>query len=544
VNVLGNNNYDVIIVGGGIAGLTAAAYSAKEGLKTVLIEKQPKTGGLINAFEDEGFVFDAGARAFENSGIIFPMLRQLGINIDFIKSKVSLGIEDRIVSFDSEEKIDEYGKVLTEKFPESEQEIKNIMNEIKKIIDYMDVLYGIDNPLFIDYMKDKKYLFKTLLPWFIKYQKNMKKIKKLNIPVEDFLKKFTQNQKLIDMITQLFFKNTPTFFALSYFGSYLDYYYPRGGTYTFAKAMEKYAVENKGEILINTEVIEVIPDEGVLKTSNGDKFFFKEMIWAADLKTFYNIINQKGIEKKKILDNYYKKKELVNNKSANESVLTVFVYSEKDKEYFEEITNAHLFYTPTIEGTGEIDLEKDFEFLINENDFNAEEIKNILFKKINEYLENTTYEISFPVLRDETLAPKGKTGIIISTLISYNITKFFYDNDFYDELKDFCTEKITNVITKKLFTELKGKIIKTSCSTPMTIERYTSNFQGAITGWSFDDKEMPSEREMIRINKSIITPFPNIFQAGQWSFSPSGVPVSVLTGKLAYDKVLKNITRK
>jgi hypothetical protein len=113
-------------------------------------------------------------------------------------------MEDEIVNFDSEGKIDEYGEVLAEKFPDSKQEIKEIMNEIKKIIDYMDVLYGIDNPLFIDYMKDKKYLFKTLLPWFIKYQKNMKKIKKLNVPVQEFLKNFTQNQKLIDMITQLF----------------------------------------------------------------------------------------------------------------------------------------------------------------------------------------------------------------------------------------------------------------------------------------------------------------------------------------------------
>ncbi len=303
-------------------------------------------------------------------------------------------MEDEIVNFDSEGKIDEYGEVLAEKFPDSKQEIKEIMNEIKKIIDYMDVLYGIDNPLFIDYMKDKKYLFKTLLPWFIKYQKNMKKIKKLNVPVQEFLKNFTQNQKLIDMITQLFFKNTPTFFALSYFGSYLDYYYPRGGTYTFANEMEKYTLENGGEILNNTEIVEIIPNEGILKTADGDEYFFKEMIWAADLKTFYNIINTNGIEKKKILDNYRKKKELVDNKSANESVLTLFIYADKEKEYFEKITNPHLFYTPTIKGTGDIDLEEYFNTLTNKNNLNAEEIKVNLFEKLVKYLENTTYEIS------------------------------------------------------------------------------------------------------------------------------------------------------
>lgn len=31
--------FDVLVVGGGVAGLTAAAYACKHGLKTLLIEK-------------------------------------------------------------------------------------------------------------------------------------------------------------------------------------------------------------------------------------------------------------------------------------------------------------------------------------------------------------------------------------------------------------------------------------------------------------------------------------------------------------------------
>ena len=33
-----NNNYDVIIIGGGPAGLTAAIYASREGLSTLIIE--------------------------------------------------------------------------------------------------------------------------------------------------------------------------------------------------------------------------------------------------------------------------------------------------------------------------------------------------------------------------------------------------------------------------------------------------------------------------------------------------------------------------
>jgi len=35
-----NNRYDTIVVGGGIAGLTSAAYLSKSGQKVLLVEKK------------------------------------------------------------------------------------------------------------------------------------------------------------------------------------------------------------------------------------------------------------------------------------------------------------------------------------------------------------------------------------------------------------------------------------------------------------------------------------------------------------------------
>ena len=74
-------NYDAIVVGGGAAGLTAAAYLAKSGYATLLCEKENKLGGLVNAFSRNGFVYDGGIRAMENSGVMLPMLKSLGIDV-------------------------------------------------------------------------------------------------------------------------------------------------------------------------------------------------------------------------------------------------------------------------------------------------------------------------------------------------------------------------------------------------------------------------------------------------------------------------------
>ena len=44
--VIEKESYDVVVVGGGIAGIAAAVSSARCGAKTLLIEKQINLGGL------------------------------------------------------------------------------------------------------------------------------------------------------------------------------------------------------------------------------------------------------------------------------------------------------------------------------------------------------------------------------------------------------------------------------------------------------------------------------------------------------------------
>jgi protoporphyrinogen oxidase len=57
------------------------------------LEKSHKTGGLVNTFWHQGYAFDGGIRAFENSGILFPMLKGLGLNLDFVSNLVSIGLD-------------------------------------------------------------------------------------------------------------------------------------------------------------------------------------------------------------------------------------------------------------------------------------------------------------------------------------------------------------------------------------------------------------------------------------------------------------------
>ena len=523
--------YDAIVVGGGVAGLTAAAYLSKAGLSVLLCEKEEVCGGLVNNFKRDGFVYDGGIRALENSGVLFPMLRQLGISIDFVPNRISMGIEDKVINLISEESIVPYQELLETCYPDSRDEISKIIDQIKLIVKYMEVQYGIDNPLFLDMKENKEYMMREILPWMFKYAVTAPKIMKLNAPVVAFLQRYTQNQSLLDIISQHFFKETPAFFAMSYLKLYLDYHYPRGGTGKLASSLVNFIHEHHGEIRNNTEIVEVDAAGKKLKDSEGITYHYRRLIWAADMQLLYRLLDSETLRDEKTRQAIAERRELIAKKTGNDSLFTIFLGVNLGKDYFSNKCTEHFFYTPSRTGqsaAGPVPFGQD---------------RAAIEKWLDAFFQLTTYEISIPVLRDSNMAPEGKTGLIVSVLFEYNLTRQVEEQGWYEDFKAYCEQAIIRVLDEAVFPGLKDSIQHVFSSTPLTLAKLTGNHEGAITGWSFTNQPVPAESRLPRIMNAVKTPIPGVYQAGQWTYSPSGLPIALLTGKIAADQAIKDIKK-
>lgn len=520
---------DAIIVGGGIAGLTAAAYLARTGKTVVVFEKQAHCGGLVSTFEREGFHYEGGIRAIENSGIVFPMIKQLGLELEFKPNHISIGLEDQVVRLESEENVEQYRALLVQFYPALEHEIDAIFAQIRKIMRYMEVQYGIDNPAFLDFKEDRDYFIKVIIPWMFKYAVTVPKISAMNAPVVDYLRRFTQDQPLIDIITQHFFTETPAFFALSYLKLYMDYHYPLGGTGKIIEALENFIQEHGGILHTETEIVAVDPERNVLTDAQGDTHSYRRLIWAADQNVLYRSIDAEALANTRVRQAFLDRKDLLAGKSGNDSIFTLYAGMDLPPDYFSTKASEHFFYTPSRLGESKAGPAP--------FDGDVAAIKAWL----RDFYALTTYEISCPVMRDPSMAPPGKTGLVISMLFDYRLAKRILEMGWYDEFKTFSEEQILETLDNSIYPGIKDAVLHRFSSTPITIESRSGNTEGAITGWAFTNHPLPAESRLPMIAKSIQTPLPRIYQAGQWTYSPAGLPVSILTGKLAADRVIKDL---
>ncbi len=79
-----DDDYDIVIIGSGLGGLTAASLLSRKGFKILVVESRSRVGGRFSTFEYEGFKLPTGAILIPD-GWVIKLLEEMGINIDNLR---------------------------------------------------------------------------------------------------------------------------------------------------------------------------------------------------------------------------------------------------------------------------------------------------------------------------------------------------------------------------------------------------------------------------------------------------------------------------
>ena len=134
---------------------------------------------------------------------------------------------------------------------------------------------------------------------------------------------------------------------------------------------------------------------------------------------------------------------------------------------------------------------------------------------------------------DPTLAPAGKTSITASFHTHYAYWKALHaDSEQYEAKKREIGDFIVGVLDKR-YPGLAAQVEMVDVSTPMTFEEYTGNWQASYEGW------LPTPENAFSEMRKTLPGLDSFYMVGQWVAPGGGLPSGVKTARDALQVLCK-----
>ncbi|HSN93943.1 MAG TPA: NAD(P)/FAD-dependent oxidoreductase [Anaerolineaceae bacterium] len=494
--------YDVIIIGGGLSGLTAASLLAKRQLKVAVVEKSYNPGGSCGIFKRGKVTFDNGAamlygfgeKGFNAHRFVFNCLEE---PIDIIRHDLLyvVNFKGRKIRFWPD--VEKFADELSQVFPLEKDNIHRFYRDMLQM--YQHVM--VENPTYTSADEtDGRAALKSMLKHPGSY---IRFLGYLNQSAKNLLKKYFKDPeifKFFDKLTSTYCYATveeapAVLAAVMFVDNHLGgSYYPAGSTLFLPGKLEKVIEENGGDMLLEAETVSIIFENGKpagVALADGRTLKTKDIIYSGTVWNLYG----------KLLDPAFTtphRRDWAKNQVP--TYPSVVLYSVVDKEVIPE-------------GTAPI------EMLIGNPD------------KLDES-EVTVYTLS---IDDKTLCGEDEHTVLAigPTFESWSIEK----GSEYQEKKQKEQQRLIGVLEKR-FPGFGKAVRYAEIATPHTIERYTLKNGGAVAG----PKQMLGQHMFKR--QHIRTDWDNLFCCGESTVMGTGTPTVTTSGLSAANALLKKLGKQ
>jgi len=498
--------YDVVVIGAGIGGLTAAALLSKAGFSVCVLEKEPHVGGYLAGFRRKNFIFDTAIHWLNQcspDGMVFKLFDVLGNDYPAAEPQKRIR-RYKGESFDYllTNNPDQLRNQLIAEFPSDKKGIERFFRASKKLgtsfKNYSTVFRSEESMNFFEKMKNKMHMLKFVIP-FIPYvtysgEKGLKKGLKRFFKDERLHKIFASETELLSCLIPI---------GWAYYGDFQSP--PKGGSQMMPHWLQHVVEYYKNHVYFKCKVQEIVVEEntskGVRFEHRGNNYEVKSkyVVAACDVETLYEkMLPAHAVPDK--LKNKLRQAEL----------------------YSSSVTISVALDCPT-EALG---FNEELVHIVDESEeFNAYSSGDPLKSEIS---------ILAPSLRDKSLAPEGQ-----GTLTLYMPAMMDYRNNWqtqkdeqgnyvrgeeYKKLKNEIAEIIIKRVEEKVAPGLRSHILFYEVATPVTHWRYTGNKNGTMMG------AKPGRENMQNKIAHYQTPVKNLLLGGHWAELGGGVPIAAKAG--------------
>ena len=493
--------YNTIIIGGGLAGLTAGATLSKFGKKVLLLEQHHKPGGCATTFKRGDFIIEVGLHEMSGlaeGGSIRNLFKMLDVekHVEFLQVPEFYGVLSDEEDFVFPHGYEAASKALIDKYPEEEKGIKRFFKLVADIRKEGTSLPR--TPL-------KRKLIYPLMPLLYPSL-----VEASRHTIGSWLDKHITNENAkLDMTAHVaYWGDDPYTLSMFYFGlpfsGFIESggHFIKGGSQQLSSYLAAYIEQNGGAVLLGKKAEKIVTDNGKVTGVTFRDSFDK----SSDPVTIScdNIMANCAIPLvPEMLDEPHAStlKQKISTHTNSCSLLCMYLGFNTDVSAF-----GVKHYSNYFRGVG------------------VKSLKDMGANHRGDWTKRSFIFVDYGKV-DVQLAPPDKSEGVIC-VVDYIKDWEGLNKEDYKAKK----EEIAQILLQRLeaqFPGIQDSIEYYEVSTPKTIQRYTLNPSGSVYGYAQTKAQSATKR--FRNNFLI----PNLYFASAWAFPGGGFEGSITGGFLA-----------
>ncbi|MGD9365065.1 MAG: NAD(P)/FAD-dependent oxidoreductase [Desulfobacteraceae bacterium] len=506
------NDFDVIVVGGGLGGLTAGAKLAKEGYRVLLLEQHVAVGGCATVFRRKAFKMEVGLHEMDGLDQGDPktgMLDDLGVlqQIRFVRVPEFYRYVNSHLDIVIPDNGAEALRLLTATFPRERKGIRHFFNTIGGIRREVARLPTARWKIRLRYP-----FMPVLYPRLVCF---------MGQTLGRYLDRIIDNEdlKLLLQANLFYYHDDPYTMSMIYFGPAQSSYFTGGGHYINGGSQQlsdflagKIRARG-GKVLCRQQVTGILVRDGKAAGVTYRKTLARE----SEIRTALAPAVIANCAVPNVVDllpqalGAVLKKKIGNLKPAC-SLLTIYLGFKKD---------------PACVGS------RNYSTFVS--DASLTTLRQVHENFRGDFARRLFVFVDYSRI-DSGLAPDGKGVGVICT------PDYLEDwSGLNPEAYAFKKETVTRILIQRLEGLLPGISDLIECcevGTPRTVQRYTLNPQGTAYGFA----QTPGQAGLRRLGA--ISGVPNLYFASAWTFPGAGFTGAIWSGWLCAGEVMRRWRKK